>query len=554
MDPTREFCISEFLRCKDSFKYYCKTYVKIEMPGGDIPLDLYDKQDELVSLLYSEHYVLVLKTRQIGISTIIEAYISWLHTFYDNVVVGILSKDGSEATSFARHIMSILDKLPKWMAPKYKKQTEQTYILENGGECYASTINPKMPEKTLRGKALTFLVVDEAAFIAYVDEAWTGMMPALATNQLHAKKNNIPFGTIVVSTPNKTVGVGKWFYSRYVSALSGSDIFKPFVIHWKQIPQLAGDPSWYNTQCRLAGNDPRKISQELDLKFLPTSGSFLEEKTIETLQNIDIKPIDVLKIFGGEIWTFQKPVKDKFYITGVDTAPEFGLDKSAITVWDYETLDEVWEYQVKCSVTDFTKMVKFACSNYPGMVVVESNSYGNQVLEALDRSEFSTMVYKERRTENRVYPGLSTNTKTRPLMVASLYSYITEHPEIVKSKRLALELVGLINKNGRVEADRGCTDDLCLAAAVAFYVRQYDPPLMLAGKASEVTDQFFDVMDMNLRAGIRGSQLSANNLDEKDIDEDLKDLLEELDNKQRENRIDIGSGAFVDTFPMYDKA
>ena len=550
---TREFCIAEFLRCKQDFNYYCRTYVKIEMPGGDIPLDLYDKQDELIKLLHDEHYVLCLKTRQIGISTIIEAYISWLHTFYDNVVAGILSKDGGEATSFARHIMNIIDKLPVWMAPKFTKQTEQTYILENGGQCYASTINPKMPEKTLRGKALTFLVVDEAAFIAYIDDAWVGMMPALATNQLHAKKNKIPFGTIIVSTPNKTVGVGKWFYSRYVSSISGTDIFKPFVIHWKQIKQLASDPSWYTTQCRLAGNDPRKIMQELDLKFLPTSGSFLGEKTIELLQNIDIKPIEVFKIFGGEAWTFQRPIKDKFYIIGVDTAPEFGIDKSAITVWDYETLDQVWEYQTKCSVTDFIKIVKFACSNYPGALVVESNSYGNQVLEDLTRSEYSIMVYKEKRTENRVYAGLSTNTKTRPLMVASLYSYITEHPEIVKSKRMALELVGLINKNGRVEADTGCTDDLCLASAAAFYVRQYDPPLMLTNRTSEASDQFSMVMDMNLRPQIRGNQLSANFLDEKDVDEDLKEMLDELEEKRRTNRIDISQGAFIDTLAMYNK-
>jgi hypothetical protein len=379
------------------------------------------------------------------------------------------------------------------------------------------------------------------------------MMPALATNQLHAKRNKIPFGTIIVSTPNKTVGVGKWFYSRYCSAISGTDIFKPFVIHWKQISQLANDPSWYNTQCRLAGNDPKQIAQELDLKFIATSGSFLEEKTVEVLQNIDIKPIEILKIFGGEAWTFQRPVKDRFYLIGVDTAPEFGIDKSAVTVWDYESLDQVWEYQTKCSVTDFTKIVKFACSSYPGVVVVESNSYGNQVLEELDRSEYSTMVYKEKRTENRVYPGLSTNTKTRPLMVASLYSYITEHTEMVKSKRLALELVGLINKNGRVEADTGCTDDLCLASAAAFYVRQYDPPLMLTNRASEVTDQFSEIMDMNLRPQIRTSQLSDDHLDERDVDADLKELLDELEEKKRSNRIDISQGAFIDTLSMYNK-
>jgi hypothetical protein len=139
-------------------------------------------------------------------------------------------------------------------------------------------------------------------------------------------------------------------------------------------------------------------------------------------------------------------------------------------------------------------------------------------------------------------------------MVASLYSYVTEHPEIVKSKRLAMELVGLVNKHGRVEADTGCTDDLCLSSAVAFYVRQYDPPLLLTGRASEVTDQFTDIMDMNLRQSIRGEQLSANHLDEKDVDEDLKELLDELEDKRRTNRIDISQGAFIDTLSMYNKS
>jgi hypothetical protein len=65
-------------------------------------------------------------------------------------------------------------------------------------------------------------------------------------------------------------------------------------------------------------------------------------------------------------------------------------------------------------------------------------------------------------------------------MIDALYSYITQYPESVKSERLALELTALVTKtNGRVEADTGCHDDLALSTSCVFYVRKYDPPMMI---------------------------------------------------------------------------
>jgi hypothetical protein len=122
------------------------------------------------------------------------------------------------------------------------------------------------------------------------------------------------------------------------------------------IPELADDPDWYNTQCRLFDNDQKRIAQELELKFLPTEGSFFESDTVEAMQNSTKEPIEKVRIYNGEIWKFDLPQKGKFYIMGVDTAPEHGNDKSAISVWDYETLEQVWEYQGKCKVLDFVKL------------------------------------------------------------------------------------------------------------------------------------------------------------------------------------------------------
>ncbi len=498
--------ISEFLKCKADFHYFCRRYVLIEVPGRDVLLQPYRKQVELVNLIEQKHYVLVLKSRQIGISTIIQAYSCWLTIFYDNAVIGIVSKDGKEATDFARAIRGMVEKLPDWMKPPkgplgmgFAKRTEQSFILTNGSKVYASPVNPNAPDKTLRGKAITFLVIDEAAFIGHIDTAWTSLVPALSTNQMMAKKANVPYGTVVLSTPNKTIGIGEWYFRRYSKAVSRDDIFEPFVIHWKMIPELADDSDWYKTQCELFDHNPRKIAQELELKFLPAEGSFFEAETVEKIQNATIEPTERLKLFNGELWRFANPIPNRYYIMGVDTAPEHGEDKSAATVWDYETLEQVAEYRGKCKVLDFIKVVKVLATQYPGMIVIESNSYGNQVVEQLNSSEFSFMIYKEKRGKQTVLPGLSTNTKTRPLMIDALYSYITQYPECVKSERLALELTGLVTKtNGKVEADTGCHDDLALATSCVFYVRKYDPPMMIdTQEYSALTNEMVNIIAGN---------------------------------------------------------
>ena len=498
--------VMEYLKCKKSFEYFVKKYILLELPGGDELMNPYRKQLEFVDLVETKKHVLLLKSRQTGFSTIVQAYTAWLCTFHDNVVIGIISKDGNEATDFARFIRGMIEKLPNFLKPKkgalgrgFAKKTERSFIMTNGSKVYVATVNPKAPNKTLRGKAITFLIVDEAAFIDYVDAAWTSIVPALSTNQMHAKKKNVPFGTVVISTPNKTVGPGKWYFNRYLRAISGEGLFEPFVVHWKMIDELADDPDWYITQCELFDNDPKKIAQELELKFLPADGAFFESDTLEIVQNSVQKPLEKLKLFSGEGWCFQKPKKNTHYIMGVDTAPEHGEDKSAITVWDYESMDQVWEYRGKLKVMEFIEVVKAAASLYEGTIVVESNSYGNQVIEHINASPFATRLYKEKRGENTLVPGLSTTSKTRPLMIDALYSFVTQYPESIKSERLALELTSLVSKtNGRIEADKGCHDDVAISAALCYYVRKYDPPLLLASGSTETMQDLEDVLNMNM--------------------------------------------------------
>ncbi len=506
-NKTKQYFI-EWTKCKNSFDYFCPRYIKIEIPGEDVLLKPYSEQSDFIKKIIDDHFVLSLKSRQIGISTIVQAYTTWITTFYKNVVIGIISKDAPEATDFSRTICGMIDKLPPWMRPKFKKRAERSFILDNGSKCYASPVAPNAPEKTLRGKGITVLIIDEAAFIKYIDTAWTAIVPALSTNQKHARMNNIPYGTIILSTPNKTMGVGKWFYQKYCDSNESINMFTCKTIYWRNIPELANDPEWYETTCKLLDNNKKKIDQELELKFIPTEGSFFESDIAMKLQETKNDPIKILKIFNGEIWIFKEPENNRYYISGVDTAPEFGSDKSGIEVFDYETLEQVWEFRGKCKVEDFIKILKLAVFQYPGLIVIENNSYGNQVIEAMNTAEYSTQIYKEKRKSTpgkgkaatiKHIPGLSTNSKTRPLMIDALYSYVTEYPECIKSERLKLELIGLVSKeNGRVEADTGGHDDLALSSAFCYYVRKYDPPKMIdiQGKA-DLNNEISNIVKLN---------------------------------------------------------
>jgi len=496
--------IEEYIRCKNDFMYFISNYVYLELPGGNKKIKPYEKQRELLDLIDKDHFVIVLKSRQIGISTIIQSYVAWLTVFHDNVVVGIISKSGDAATKFSRFIMGFIDKLPPWLRPKFDKRNERSFILKNGSKVYNMPVDPKNPTNCFRSESITFLIIDETAFVPRISDAWEGIVSSLSTNQMHARNSGVPYGTILLSTPNKTVGMGKFFYLNYMDAVSGDGFFKPFIIHWKMIPELSGDIYWYKNQCAMHKNDPRKIQQELELKFLPTEGSFFDDETNKILQDNPIDPIELQKIFNGEIRVYERPIEGRFYISGVDTATENGEDKSAIVVFDYETMEQVWEYQAKCAITDFGKVIEVVCNTYPGTLVVENNSVASQLVEGLSRSNYHSMLYKGKLRGNgtsktpKMISGLPVNIHTRPLIIDALYSNVSNYPHTIRSKALALELIGLVSKkNGKVESDVGCHDDLALAASFCYYVRKYDPPLMVNFNKNEQSSDFEEILSFN---------------------------------------------------------
>ena len=72
---------------------------------------------------------------------------------------------------------------------------------------------------------------------------------------------------------------------------------------------------------------------------------------------------------------------------------------------------------------------------------------------------------------DQTVPGFTTSTKTRPLVISKMESYIREKAFIFHSKRLLEELRVFIWQNGKAQAQVGYNDDLVIALGIGLFTR-----------------------------------------------------------------------------------
>jgi hypothetical protein len=74
---------SEILKCGKDVEYFLINFVRISHPQqGLIPFNLYDFQKTLLGDFVDHRFNIILKARQLGITTITAGYIAWLLIFH----------------------------------------------------------------------------------------------------------------------------------------------------------------------------------------------------------------------------------------------------------------------------------------------------------------------------------------------------------------------------------------------------------------------------------------------------------------------------------------
>lgn len=459
--------------------------------GGDKLIKLETPQKKVVKTFYKDHYIIFKKSRRIGITTVFRCVCAHLMIFHNNINIGVVSKSGKDASSFCRDTNTMMTKIPyDWIRPiAFSDNNVRMFSLPNGSKLTTAAVSLAAPDNTFRGESLTVLIMDEVAFIHKVDQAWTSISPALGLDHETARKAGVPFGTVFISTPNKKTGRGQFYYREWVRAVNGESNFIPMQIHWTEMKRCTKE--WYKKQCADLGN-PQKIAQELDLKFIGDEDSIWSEETQTKLNDIsdrtdtNIKKIPFTTIGPNtELVIFDKKLPDpeNFYFIGIDCAGAAGKDWFAVQIVNYETLEQVAEFRGKIEPLKFAKIIKTILKMFPNnLVIVENNGgYAELVLaELVYDVDTNHNIYGETRLtgegtnkKQKFVYGLSNNAVSRQLIIESLFNQVTENTDKVKSKLLALELLSLVYKNDKIQADVGFHDDLAMAYAFIFYILNY---------------------------------------------------------------------------------
>ena len=169
----------EILRCGKDPVYFFNKYVKIQHPTkGSIPFKTFDFQDDCVEDFIKNRFSIVLKARQLGLSTVTAAYALWMVLFRENANVLVIATNLRTAKNFIKKCKYMLKNLPPWLVLcDISSETVQTIETSRGSILKAVPTSPDAG----RSEALSLLIIDEAAFVRDFDELWKGLYPTLST-------------------------------------------------------------------------------------------------------------------------------------------------------------------------------------------------------------------------------------------------------------------------------------------------------------------------------------------------------------------------------------
>lgn len=467
----------EIIKCSQSFFYFCHKYVKILHPmQGLIPFILYKYQRKVIRDYENHRFNIISKFRQGGLTTVTLLWGLWRCMFQLDQQIMLLSKTDREATDIGMMVDRSVENFPEWLKPrKDGKWNDHLKMFTDTG----SALKFYSPEAA-RGKAVTFLIVDEAAFIDGMDKHWKAMWPVLSTGG----------SCTLVSTVN---GLGNWYEQTYHDAKEKQNKFHVIDLDYWEHPDY-NDEKWVEEQRQQLGE--KGFLQEVLREFLGSGETYFPARVITQLTEQTRSNYPSRKLFPkwvnkmgrvaqlesehskGAFWVWKEPVDGREYIIGADAAEgqAENNDSSAFQIIDSSTLEQVAEFYSNIIVPyEFAQVLDQVGRYYNNaLMVVESNGPGSAVLSALQHSLFYENLHFDATTKTTANkPGVRVTIQNRNLYLEALQNRLLNQTVRINSMRFVMELQTFeynpVTK--KAEAQKGKHDDAILSMCLALYVR-----------------------------------------------------------------------------------
>lgn len=499
MSKVQDHIKQEYAYCSQNFAYAIKKYFKITHPmEGKIPFQLYDFQEDTLNKIIDNRFSIILKSRQMGISTLSAAYALANMLFKSEYKILVIATNQSVAMNLVSKVKLAYENLPIWLRSTVtpKDNNKLSLSFDNGSSIKAVAASPTAG----RSEALSLLIVDEAAFIDKIDEIWASAQSTLATGG----------DAILLSTPN---GQGNLFHKLWMKATEGKapeglDAFHPIRLDWFLHPDR--DQEWRDLQDYNLGK--RLAAQECDCSFVSSGHTVIEGPIIEKLRKQYEKDPLEKRGMHADYWIWDYPKMDRSYLITADVGRGDGGDNSAFNVMelpgnskdpgaisDY-SMEQVAEYAGQMDTREFGKfLVQAAVEWNNALLIIDNKNIGWDVIQTVIDLRYDNLFYSHNndnyidpekhllkghdlKMKHQMKPGLTTTPSNRPVMISKMANGISHEEIIVHSKRTFNEMEVFIWKNGKPQAREGFTDDLCMTVAMSAYIKDTAYRLSQMGK------------------------------------------------------------------------
>ena len=112
----KQALVEEFTRCSQDPIYFMRKYCYIQHPiRGKIKFDLYKFQEESLVQLKENRFNIILKSRQMGISTLTAGYAVWNMVFKEDFNVLVIAIKQDTAKNLITKVRVMHELLPSWL-------------------------------------------------------------------------------------------------------------------------------------------------------------------------------------------------------------------------------------------------------------------------------------------------------------------------------------------------------------------------------------------------------------------------------------------------------
>lgn len=519
---TREAILEERRRCATDFAYFAEKYCKIRNKDGEsVPFKLNRVQRDLLAMIERQWAsdrgyvrIVVLKARQQGFSTFMQAYSYWWlkhRSTKQAFVVANLKKVSEALFGMLQYTHKMM---PEKMRPKLSKGSVRQMVFSDLDT--SIEVDTAGAEDLGRGRTLNLAWLSEVAF-------W---QESTAQKNLQSiivacpkKKNSI---VIVESTANGVSGAyydlyhrapgngfeqffSPWFYSEdYTDEDYGPDFgvdSTPGELTIEEKELMAehgltlGQINWRRGEMLRAETHEdfmREFPATPQDAFQNSGSPLFSPVHLETLRKAAVNPVKRLhyneaddvfeerKDRQGDLTLFEEPVKGKVYYIGADVAQGTGRgdysiaqildeDRRQVGIYRSNKIDPWFYGQV---LNRLGRMFNTA------EIIIEVNAVGHTAKSRLSREFHYPNLYLRVRDEkvSDEYTdniGFDTNRKTKPLIISRLQDAVKKGNIIVNCPITLDEMRTFIRTDaGGLEASPGAHDDTVMALAMANFIHK----------------------------------------------------------------------------------